>query len=236
MSTVFMFLLVICLLITLLSWINPKFALIPLIKESRMNAVSVWLMISLIFLVITISTTPSWATFFEYENSPFEGYTLIEVDGGDLSGYRDANVVVDIGFGEREYWAFTNEHGQLVRVIADVIILQDENGEPINSNGRYYYDEAKVPGTEDKDLDEGHVIADSLGGVSNAYNITPQSSEVNRYGDQAYMEEAIREAGGCFDFEAIIVYPNTKTQIPSKYLFTYIIDGNVIVEEFDNVY
>ena len=30
-----------------------------------------------------------------------DGYTLIEVDGGDLSGYRQANVVVDIGFGDR---------------------------------------------------------------------------------------------------------------------------------------
>jgi hypothetical protein len=88
----------------------------------------------------------------------FEGYRLIEVDGGDLSGHREANVVVDIGFGDREYWAFTNEHGQLVKVIADRIILQDENNEPVTSQGRYYPDEAKVPGTEASDLDEGHVI------------------------------------------------------------------------------
>ena len=37
------------------------------------------------------------------------------------------------------------------------------------------------------------MIADSLGGVSNAYNITPQNSTLNRHGDQAYMEKAIRE-------------------------------------------
>ncbi|GIO22832.1 hypothetical protein J11TS1_14130 [Oceanobacillus sp. J11TS1] len=37
----------------------------------------------------------------------FSGYKLIEVDGGDLSGHREPNVVVDIGFGDREYWAFT---------------------------------------------------------------------------------------------------------------------------------
>ena len=107
-------------------------------------------------------------------NELFSGYELIEVDGGDLSGYRQPNVVVDIGFGDREYWAFTNEHGQLVRVIADEIILQDDNNEPVTSSGRYYSDEAKVPGVERDDLDEGHIIADSLGGVSNAYNITPQ--------------------------------------------------------------
>ena len=165
----------------------------------------------------------------------FEGYKLIEVDGGDLSGHREPNVVVDIGFGDREYWAFTNEYGQLVKVVAKQIILQDDSKEPVNSNGRYYNDEAKVPGVESKYLDEGHVIADSLGGVSNAYNITPQNSTLNRHGDQAYMEKAIRDAGGCTDFVAIITYPNTTTQIPSHYSYTYTIKGNVIKDEFDNV-
>ena len=168
-------------------------------------------------------------------NELFSGYELIEVDGGDLSGYRQPNVVVDIGFGDREYWAFTNEHGQLVRVIADEIILQDDNNEPVTSSGRYYSDEAKVPGVERDDLDEGHIIADSLGGVSNAYNITPQESTLNRHGDQAYMEDAIRKAGGAKNFEAIITYPNTKTQIPSSYKYTYTLRGNVIVDTFDNV-
>ena len=164
----------------------------------------------------------------------FKGYKLIEVDGGNLSGYREPNVVVDIGFGDREYWAFTNEYGQLVRVIADEIILQDERTEPVTSSGRYYRDEAKVPGVESKYLDEGHVIADSLGGVSNAYNITPQESTLNRHGDQAYMEDAIRKAGGATNFEAIITYPDTKTQIPSHYKYTYTLKGNKIVDEFDN--
>ena len=165
----------------------------------------------------------------------FEGYRLIEVYGGDLSGHREANVVVDIGFGDREYYAFTNEYGQLVKVIAKEIILQDDSTEPVNSDGRYYPDEAKVPGVESKNLDEGHVIADSLGGVSNAYNITPQNSTLNRHGDQAYMEKVIRDAGGCTDFVAIITYPNTSTQIPSHYSYTYTINGNVIRDEFDNI-
>ncbi len=165
----------------------------------------------------------------------FSGYKLIEVDGGDLSGNREPNVVVNIGYGDREYWAFTNEHGQLVRVIADEIILQDDSTEPVLSNGRYYSDEAKVPGVESDVLDEGHVIADSLGGVSNAYNITPQNSTLNRHGDQAYMEDAIRKAGGATNFEAIIKYPNSDTQIPSSYQFTYTIKGNKIVDTFDNV-
>ncbi|MCT4787063.1 DNA/RNA non-specific endonuclease [Exiguobacterium aestuarii] len=171
----------------------------------------------------------------EQEEDLFEGYTKIEVDGGDQSGTREANVVVDIGFGDREYWAFTNEHGQLIRVIADEITLQDDETEDVNSSGRYYSDEAKVPGVEDPNLDEGHIIADSLGGVSNAYNITPQNSALNRYGDQAFMEDVIRKAGGAKDFEAVITYPNTTTQIPSRYQYTYTVRGNTVTDTYDNV-
>lgn len=165
----------------------------------------------------------------------FAGYRLIEVEGGNLSGNREANVVVDIGYGNRQYYAFTNQYGQLVKVIADEIIIQDDENEPVLSTGRYYRDEAKVPGTELSNYDEGHVIADSLGGVSNAYNITPQESTLNRYGDQAYMEDTIRKAGGATNFVAIITYPNTTTQTPSHYSFTYTLKGNVINDEFDNV-
>jgi hypothetical protein len=165
----------------------------------------------------------------------YSKYTLIVVDGGDMSGYRKPNVRVDVGFGDREYWAFTNEYGQLIRVEAKTITLQNPNTEHVTSSGRYYSDEAKVPGTESQELDEGHVIADSLGGVSNAYNITPQDSILNRHGDQAYMEKVIRDAGGCTDFVAVIQYPNTQTQIPNHYKFTYKIQGRSITDEFDNV-
>ena len=164
-----------------------------------------------------------------------DDYALIEVYGGELSGYRAANVVVDIGFGDREYWAYTNEYGQLVRVVAAEIILQDNATEPVNSDGRYYDDEAKVPGTENENLDEGHVIADSLGGVANPYNITPQDSVLNRHGDQAYMERNIVQAGGATNFEAIITYPDTTTQVPSYYKYTYTINGYQVVDEFQNV-
>jgi hypothetical protein len=165
----------------------------------------------------------------------YSKYTLIVVDGGDMSGYRQPNVRVDIGFGDREYWAFTNEYGQLIRVEAKIISLQNPNTEHVLSSGRYYSDEAKVPGTESQELDEGHVIADSLGGVSNAYNITPQNSILNRHGDQAYMEKVIRDTGGCTDFVAVIQYPNTETQIPNHFKFTYKIQGSSITDEFDNV-
>jgi hypothetical protein len=38
----------------------------------------------------------------------FDGYQKIEVDVGELNGHREAKAAVDIGFGDREYWAFTN--------------------------------------------------------------------------------------------------------------------------------
>ncbi len=183
----------------------------------------------------TETTTSNEESKESVDSDPFEGYKLIEVDGGDQSGHREPNVVVDIGFGDREYYAYTNEHGQLIKVTAKEIILQDEDKEDVLSTGRYYYDEAKVPGVESKTLDEGHVIADSLGGVSNAYNITPQNSTLNRHGDQAYLERAIRDAGGCTNFVAIITYPNTETHIPSHYSYTYTIKGNTVNDEFDNV-
>ncbi|MBM7697434.1 hypothetical protein JOD44_002598 [Salimicrobium jeotgali] len=122
-----------------------------------------------------------------------------------------------------------------MRVTAEEIVLQDDDTEPVVSSGRYYWDEAQVPGVESDQLDQGHVIADSLGGVSNAYNITPQESTLNRHGDQPYMEDAIRNAGGATDFEAVISYPDTETQIPSSYQYTYTIQGNEVVDTFDNV-
>ena len=121
------------------------------------------------------------------------------------------------------------------QVVAEEIILQNDDTEDVTSDGRYYHDEAKVPGVEHSELDEGHVIADSLGGVSNAYNITPQDSTLNRYGDQAYMEDVIRKAGGAIDFEAIITYPDTTTHIPSHYEYTYTVKGNIVTDLFDNV-
>ena len=94
---------------------------------------------------------------------------------------------------------------------------------------------ANVPGVGSIRYDRGHIIADSLGGVANAYNITPQDATLNRHGNQAYMEKVIRDAGGCTEFEAIITYPDTKTQIPSHYKYTYVLMGNHIVDEFANV-
>lgn len=141
------------------------------------------------------------------------------VDACDLNGYRFSNVAVDIGYGEREYWGYTNDHGQLVEVFAPEITLQTKDEE--KSNGRYCWDEAKVPGVESSTLDEGHVIGDALGGVSNAYNITPQDSTLNRSGGYYQFEREIQRAGGAKNFYAQIRYSNTTTQTPSQYILSY---------------
>ncbi|MBF4694298.1 DNA/RNA non-specific endonuclease [Fusibacter ferrireducens] len=213
------------------------------------------LITTIIILIITfLSNTTDLNTFLIFSNATpsnydavqieimsdniiFNGksYEIVEVEGGDQSGSRLPNVAVDIGFGDRQYWGFTNEYSQLVYVYANQIVLQNDRTEAVLSTGRYYSDEARVPGTERPYLDQGHVIADSLGGVSNAYNITPQDSTLNRHGDQAYMEKTIRDANGCVDFYASITYPNHSTQIPSQYKIQYQLKGRKIVDEFKNV-
>lgn len=199
------------------------------------------MLLSLFALLILAGCTVAKAPTSSEISTPLdeEGYTIYEVDACDLSGDRKPNAKVDVGFGDKFYWAYTNEYSQLVRITADEIFLQDEENEPVTDKGRYCKDEAKVPGTERKDFDEGHGVADSLGGVSNAYNITPQNSTLNRHGDQAYMEDQMRKAlqagKKVTDFEAIITYPSIDTQIPSHYKYTYKIDGELIIDEFDNV-
>lgn len=172
----------------------------------------------------------------EFDDS---GYTVVSADSCSLSGGRVANAKVDIGYdsdyANREYWAYTNSYGQLVYVEAAEIIVQNDQLENGGDN-RYCNDEAKVPGVEQADLDEGHVIADSLGGESNAYNITPQGSYLNRHGMQAEIEGEIRDAGGATNFTAVIEYPDTSTQIPSSYTLSYEINGNAQSHTFANEY
>ncbi len=178
------------------------------------------------------------------ENIDLLDNKIIEVDPCDLSGDRMPSTKVDIGMdtplANREYYAYTNEYGQLIYVEADNIIAQDDELEEKYERGdeRYCSDEAKVPGVESSELDEGHVIADSLGGVSNAYNITPQDSQLNRTGAQAELEEEMREeltnGSEITDFSAEITYPDSITQIPNHYHIEYYIDNELKIYDYDN--
>ncbi len=175
----------------------------------------------------------------ETSNFDTSDYQLVDSSACSLSGERVANAKVDIGYDSdyatRDYYAYTNEYSQLVYVEAEEIILQNDDKE-ISGDDRYCSDEAKVPGVEESDLDEGHVIADSLGGASNAYNITPQGSQLNRYGTQADIEEDIRSNGGATNFTATIEYQATDTQIPSTYTLSYTVNGTPKSYTFDNEY
>lgn len=179
-------------------------------------------------------------------DTSYSSNKLIVVDACNLSGSREANVVVDIGmdtsYATREYYGYTNNYGQLSYVHADEIIIQkdDEEASSLRGDGRYCSDEAKVPGVESSSLDEGHAVADSLGGVSNAYNITPQESKLNRSGEQADMEERIRNASASgssvTNFNYYIEYENSTTQIPLSYTVSYEVNGVLYEDSYNNTY
>ena len=106
--------------------------------------------------------------------------------------------------------------------------------------GRYCKDEARVPGTEQPDLDQGHVIADSLGGASNAYNITPQKSNVNSTGGRQYNLEQeflslLKSGGRITDVIVLITYPNETTKTPSSYEFRWVQNGSSRSLMIDNI-
>lgn len=150
-------------------------------------------------------------------------YKTLKVKGGDTSGKRQPNVKVDIGYGSRVYWSYTNKYGQVTEVTAKNIVNQNPETETLNSQGRYYANEAKVKGTELKDMDEGHIIADDLGGVANAYNITPQHYTVNR-GEMKKIETLIKKQGAK-NLKVTIKYPDNKTFTPSSYTYTFTSKG-----------
>ncbi len=183
------------------------------------------------------------------KNKKLKGYKTVNVSTCNMSKTRRKNVVVDIGvdskFANRDYYAYTNGSGQLVKVTAAQIIPQSEKYEKVvkASNGkktelRYCRDEAHVTGVNSR-FDSGHVIADSFGAVANSYNITPERETLNLYGGQYQMEEQIRKAiydkrQTVTNFEMNIYYKNKKTNVPYKYVATYRIDGKKYTKTFYN--
>lgn len=199
--------------------------------KRKLGIIPLLLLLAIGWLIEETNVSPASGTTTEADVDKLLDNKLIEVDSCDLSGEREKNVKVDIGmdteYANRDYFGYTNSDRQLVYVHADSIIAQNDIEENGGSN-RYCSDEAKVNGVEDEQLDEGHVIADSLGGVSNAYNITPQNSYLNRYGYQADVEGEMRDAlysgSAVTNFNAYITYEDN-SMIPTKYQLNYEIDG-----------
>lgn len=178
-----------------------------------------------------------------------DGYKLIKVNKCSTNTTLQSNVVVDIGvdtsYTSRTYYAYTNDYGQLERVDAALIVAQNESREPVvsGSNGktselRYCKKQANISATQSSEYDRGHAIADSLGGAANAYNLTPQAKDLNRYGAQFEMEELFRAAFNSnqvvTDFTMKMEYKSTTTNIPYKYIVSYKIDGEEYNESFLN--
>lgn len=168
------------------------------------------------------------------------GYKTKEVSVCDMTTTRAENVVVDIGFDSkytnRDYYGYTNKYGQLTLVEASQVIAQNENYEDVvagrsglGAELRYCKTEAQVTGSKPAEYDRGHVLADSMGGVANAYNITPQIEEINVNGAQHQMEQMFRVAFAnkqtVTDFQMKMSYKNKNTNIPYKYAVKFKIDG-----------
>lgn len=212
-------------------------------KKNRTNIFVVTLAAIIILSVFKISNvTEEVNTINTNVSNSYINNPEIQVQTCDLSGFLTPNVKVDIGVDSlsinRIYYSYTNEYAQVVFIYAEELILQDDKIEEVKSSGRYCNDEAKVEGTQLANYDEGHIIADSLGAVSNAYNIVPQESNLNRNGEQAIMEEQLRNALAnnqkVTEFSAQLTYPNQTTKTPSYYLYTFKIDGTDYKYEFAN--
>lgn len=154
----------------------------------------------------------------------------------DMNPNRKANYTVDVGVGRRVYLAHTNSSKQLVWIHANKITLQNKHEHLVHN--RYCNSQAKVSGTSSRNYDRGHGIADSLGGASNAYNISAQNSFVNRHGAQYKLEAKIRQAlqhhKSVTNFVYNIKYANSRTQIPSSYYGSYKINGKLQHFNFKN--
>ncbi len=161
--------------------------------------------------------------------------TEVYVDSCDTNGERQPNVKANIGYGSREYYGYTNEYSQLVYVQADSLQLQNSSTEPL-VGGRYCDAQANVGGASGN-YNRGHGIGDALGGDSNAYNIFPQLSSVNGgdYNDiEMNLQSALYNGGSVTNFELKLTYPNSSTNIPSRYTMSYSLNGEYKEHKFNN--
>lgn len=162
--------------------------------------------------------------------------TEIATDSCDSSGNRQANVKANIGYGSRNYYGYTNEYSQLVYVQADSLLLQNSSTEDLTEDGRYCEEQANVEGASDP-YNRGHAIGDALGGDSNSYNIFPQLSSINggAYNDvERELQDTLYNGGSVTNFELKLTYPNSSTNIPSKYTMSYELNGVYDEHTFNN--
>lgn len=205
--------------------------------EGKVILVIVMLMLAKTFIDDTSTGQDDTQVENEYlqeESVHFEGYTFIESDSEDLSEKKLPNVVVDIGFGERKYYAFTNEYGQVEKILADEVITKSSENNLYLEGEKYYREEETKVQLNNTNYVYSYLMPMSLGGQRNIYNISIQNDELSQYGPPAYIRKTINSANGCSDFSIHMVYSDTLTDIPEGYIITYTINGKVKCSEFYN--
>lgn len=142
---------------------------------------------------------------------------------------RKPNVKVNIGYGSRQYFAYTNEYGQLAYISADEIIVQDESTESVNDSGQYCDGPAQISG--DSGTTAKTVISDSLGAASNSYNVIPAG---NVYSGLESIENEILANGGATEFKAYFTYDTTDSTTPHMISISYKIGSQLVEYNFNN--
>lgn len=151
---------------------------------------------------------------------------LINIDVCSQSIVREPNVKVDIGYGNRAYYGYTNEYGQLVYVTADSLQLQNSNTEQL-IDGQYCNTQTNESNTSDE-YNSGHAIGDELGGVSNSYNLFPQLTEMNngKFKElEQHIESAMYQGSEVTDLRIEISYSSPEDTIPYSYEISFKIDN-----------
>ncbi len=164
-------------------------------------------------------------------NIPEELYenTYTKVSACSYTTNRSPNVKVNIGAGNRDYYAYTNEYSQLAFISADTITLQNSETETGNEAGNYCDSPADV--AKNTNYTSTYIISDDLGGVSNAYNLIPAGIAQSNL---AAIEQEIIDNNGATEFRALLEYSNTETTIPTTIQISYKIDEALVEYQFNN--
>lgn len=158
-----------------------------------------------------------------YDNS------FIQVSACSYNVTRSPNAKVNIGLGDRKYYAYTNEYAQLAFISADQIIVQDESSEAVDESGQYCSEIAEVDG--DTGTTPKTVISDSLGAASNSYNVIPAASA---YSGLESIENEILASGGATDFRAYFTYPDSESNTPNLIDISYKLGSTLVEYQYNN--
>ncbi len=145
-------------------------------------------------------------------NNTFKSVSTCSNGGG-----RQSNVKVDIGAGDRSYYAYTNEFAQITYIEADEIAVQDITKESVTNNGDYCDGIASVFGSDTSGMTAYRIIGDNIGGASNAYNVIA----TNKTGSLEQITNEILSYGSATDFKAILSYASTNSYAPSSISISY---------------